>query len=769
MNGFDATRRRLLQAGGLLMVSVALPVSLRASASDAARPTADATVATGPAPDRVDSFIAISADGAVTAFNGHVDLGTGVRTALAQIVADELCVPIGRVTMVLGDTARTPDQGPTIASATIQVTSVPLRRAAAQVRMLLAQRAARRFAVSADAIRLVDGGAYPRGRAAQRVGYGELVRGADLHVPLAHDDAAVDAAATDAPARRRYVGASVPRVDIPAKATGAPTYVHDVRVPGMLHGRVIRPPYPGADSSAPLGRSLVSVDRASVAHLPGLVAVVVIRDFVGVVAQREEQAIAAMRALKVQWREWHALPDLAPDRLRDVLAAHPSKPRPLCDSAGFEQALAGGAQRIDADYVWPFQMHASIGPSCAVADVAAGRVEVWSGTQNPHELRKDLARLLERPAAQVNVIRMEASGCYGRNCADDVSADAALLSRAVGRPVRVQLMREQEAGWEPKGTAQLIRVRGALDASHGVAAYELRTCYPSNGATTLPLVLTGVAPNEPVVAQMGDRTAIPQYAYPAMRVTAEDAAPLVRASWLRGVSALPNVFAHECWIDEAAYRAGVDPIAYRLRYLKDPRAIALLAALKARAGWVDGSAHRVAAPSGQRVASGRGVAYARYFHSKFPGFGAAWAAWVCDVDVDRSTGLIRVKKVTVAHDCGQMINPDGVRHQVHGNVIQSVSRVLKEAVSFDGAGTTSLEWGAYPILRFDELPEIDALLLDHPNAPPMGAGESASVPSAAAIANAVFDATGVRLREVPFTPARVLRALREAHAGAPAA
>jgi CO/xanthine dehydrogenase Mo-binding subunit len=752
MNRFEATRRRLLKAGGLLIVSCALPLAPRAASASDAGPTAP-----GPSPDRVDSFIAIGADGTITAFSGHVDLGTGVRTALAQIVADELRVAFAQVTMVLGDTRRTPDQGPTIASATLQVSAVPLRRAAMQVRALLAERAARRFALPVEALSLDDGYAYPRDHPAQRAGYGELVRGEDLHVPLAPDDPPV---AT--PARRRYVGASVPRVDIPAKVRAAPVYVHDVRLPGMLHGRVIRPPYAGADSSAPLGRALLGVDRASIAHLPGVVEVVVKGDFVGVVAQREEQAIAAMRALTVRWRDWRGLPDLAPDQLHQALLAHPSQPRPLHETPGFDATLAAGAQRLDADYVWPYQMHGSIGPSCAVADVNATRAEIWSGTQNPHALRLDLARLLGRPAGQVQVTRLEASGCYGRNCADDVSADAALLSQAVGRPVRVQLMRDQEAGWEPKGTAQLIRVRGALDAAHAVAAYELKTCYPSNNATTLPLVLTGVAPNDAIVEQMGDRTAIPQYTYPALRVVALDAAPIVRASWLRGVSALPNVFAHECWIDEAAQRAGADPIAYRLRYLQDPRAIALLDALKARARWVDGPAHRTPAPADQRILRGRGMAYARYFHSKFPGYGAAWAAWVCDVEVDRETGRIRVTKVCVAHDCGQMINPDGVRHQVHGNVIQSLSRILKEAVSFDGAGATSLDWGAYPLLRFDEVPEIDALLLERPDAPPMGAGESASVPSAAAVANAVFDAAGVRLREVPFTPARVLRALRAA-------
>ena len=421
------------------------------------------------------------------------------------------------------------------------------------------------------------------------------------------------------------------------------------------------------------------------------------------------------------------------------------------------------ARPLSATYVWPYQLHASIGPSCALAEVDAQRARVWSGTQNPHDLRNDLARLLQRETGDIEVIRMEAAGCYGRNGADDVSADAVLLAQAVGRPVRVQLMREQEHGWEPKGTAQLIEVRGGLDEQGRVAAYDFATCYPSNGAPTLALLLTGRIPATPQVADMGDRTAIPQYRYPRMRVVANDAAPIVRASWMRGVSALPNVFAHESYVDELAHLAGIDPIAFRRRYLDDQRALALIDALVARAGWQPRTSPN---PEARRdgLLKGRGFAYARYFHSKFPGFGAAWAAWIVDVEVNPENGAVRVAKVWVAHDCGQMVNPDGVRHQVHGNVIQSTSRVLKEFATFDRRGVTSLEWGGYPILGFPELPEIDVLLLDRPEQPPMGAGESASVPSAAAIANAIFDATGARLRQVPFTPERVLAALRSAQA-----
>ncbi|MXN31312.1 xanthine dehydrogenase family protein molybdopterin-binding subunit [Delftia sp. CH05] len=748
-NPLQLTRRNLLKLGGMVMVSSVAAAGLVAESTG----TAPAVAGAFPIPpiDRVSSFIAIGADGSVTAYHGHVDLGTGIRTSLAQLVADELDVEFERITMVLGHTGRTPNQGPTIASNTIQVDAIPMRKAAAQVRQLLLGLAAEKLQQPVSALTTSKGAVVAKG--GRRIGYGELAQGQDLNIALDKE----------VPLRTggfNYIGKSVQRVDIPAKVLGALAYVHDVRVPGMLHGRVVRPPYGGADASAPLGSSLISVNEQSVAHLPGIVKVVVQGDFVGIVAEREEQAIAAMRQLEVKWKDWAGVPDLSLNAMHDTLVKHEKTDRMLREDAGIDEAFSGAKKVIEADYVWPYHLHASIGPSCAVADVSASQIQVWTGSQNPHDVRKDIATLTGMAADQINVTRLEASGCYGRNCADDVASDAVLLSQAVGRPVRVQLMREQEAAWEPKGTGQLIRVRGGLDENHAVLGYELKTCYPSNDAAALALILTGKVPNKPKVLQMGDRTAIPQYEYPKMRVVSQDAAPIVRASWMRGVSALPNVFAHECWIDECAYLAGEDPLAYRLRYLKDPRAVALTHAAHKQAGWQDGPAHRNPAQADQRLVKGRGFAYARYYHSKFPGYGAAWATWICDVTVDRETGVIKVDKVFVAHDCGEMVNPAGVRHQVHGNIIQSTSRVLKEYVTFDSKGVTSLDWGGYPILRFDELPEIDVQLVERPGEDPMGAGESASVPSAAAVSNAVFDATGVRLREVPFTPARVLAALK---------
>src|SRR3982074_106019 len=376
-----------------------------------------------------ETFIKITAEGSVTAFNGHVDLGTGIRTALGQIVAEELDVSFARVVIVLGDTSRVPNQGRTFASGMIQITAVPLRNAAAQARQFLLARAAERLELPVEDLAIEDG--LIRGRDNRSVSYGELIAGETIRVELS-DDVLVKAVDSYA-----IVGQSVPRVDLPAKATGELVYVHDVRVAGMLHGRVVRPPYAGVDAGSFVGTSLIAVDETSVRHIPGLVAVVRIGDFVGVVAEREENAIKAAAQLRVSWKKVPTLPDLAD--IETALRANPSTPRTLIDKGNVDAAIAAAAKPMQRTYVWPYQTPASIGPSCAVADFRDGNIRVWSGTQNPHLLRADLALLIERPEAEIDVIRMEAAGCYGRNCADDVSADALLLSRASGRPVPLPL------------------------------------------------------------------------------------------------------------------------------------------------------------------------------------------------------------------------------------------------------------------------------------------------------------------------------------------
>ncbi|MEZ5664139.1 MAG: molybdopterin cofactor-binding domain-containing protein [Burkholderiaceae bacterium] len=743
------TRADFLSASGVLLVTRDPPPAPQPA------PGQPPIVAGNPA-EGAEILLSVWDDGCALGLHGHVDLGTGIRTALGQIVADELDLTMDQVDMVLGDTGRAPNQGPTIASASIQIHAVPLRKAAAQARAWLLAEASQRLDVPSERLQVEAGRVCVAGDRGRGIAYGELLQG--RHVELSLDlDTPVKAVAD-----YRVVGQAQPRVDIPAKAFGDAVFVHDMRVPGMLHGRVVRPPYAGADHGDFIGNTLESVDQQSIAHIPGIRAVVVIRDFVGIVAEREEQAEAACAALVVRWKSWPGMPAL--DDLAQALRDNPARPRQLVEEGDVGQALAGASHVLERTYVWPYQMHASIGPSCAVADWlgdgAAPALRVYAGTQNPHVLRLDLARLMGVSDVAVDVVRMEAAGCYGRNGADDVAADAALLSRAVGAPVRVQLTREQEHLWEPKGAAQLMEVRGGITAGGDIAAYDFQSSYPSNAAPTLALLLTRTVEPTAQVFEMGDRTARPPYDIADLRVTVNDMPPILRASWLRGVSAMPNSFAHESYIDELATAAGVDPVEYRLRYLSDPRASELLQATARRAGWKPHTEPQGQGSTGDWL-HGQGVAYARYIHSKWPGFGAAWAAWVADVDVNRKTGEVHVRRVVVGHDAGLTINPAGVEHQIHGNVLQTTSRALKEQVRVDRdtGAVAAREWGSYPILSFREVPVIEVMQMPRPDEPPLGAGESSSVPGTAAIANAIFDATGVRFRQPPFTAETVRAAL----------
>jgi nicotinate dehydrogenase subunit B len=710
--------------------------------------------------DEPDIFVAVQADGRVVAFCGHVDLGTGIRTALAQMVADELDVAFEAVQMVLGHTVSAPNQGPTVASATIQITSVPLRRAAAQARAWLAERAAARLAPQAGqrveaaegVFRLLAQDGTPTGA---QVAYGDLVAGEHVRLEITNDFP------TKPQQAWRVAGRAVGRVDIPAKVTGQLTYVHDVRLPGMLHGRVVYPPYAGMDNGPSVGRCLIDVDRDSIAHIPGIVAVVTVGDFVGIVAEREEHAERAARTLKVHWRTPQGVPDLRdPER---ALREAPARRRPLHEVGDVDRARARAARVLRRSYYWPYQLHGSIGPSCAVARLQEGRLEVWSGTQNPHMLRTDLARLMDMDEGLVEIIRMEAAGCYGRNCADDVCGDAALLARAVGRPVRVQLTRQQEHLWEPKGAGQLVEVVGSQDADGAPLSYELVSRYPANDAPLLGLLLTGRMSAEPRGLELGDRTSVPLYAYPHQRIACDDIPALARASWFRGVSALPNSFAHDCFVDELAEHAGADPLDYRLAHLPDLRARELLASVAERAGWRRRPPGSRGRPDPDGWLRGHGIAYARYVHSKFPGFGAAWSAWALALRVDPQTGQVHIERVVVGQDAGFMVNPDGVRHQVHGNIVQVVSRTLLEEVRFDAHGAAARDWGGYPLITFPELPRIELVLMERPEEPPLGSGESASVPGPAAIANALYDATGCRFQRAPFTPERVRASLLAGH------
>ena len=705
----------------------------------------------------LECLIALWDDGSVTALHGHVDLGTGLRTALTQIVAEELSMSSSCIHMVMGMTGVSPNQGSTIASASIQIHAAPLRAAAAQAAQWLLQQAANLWVLPVEDLRLTPEGIQAKDRAP--VAWGGLLKGLNIELPL-------DLNTKLKPLEEHQVsGQSLPRIDIPAKVFGELVFVHDMRLPGMLHGRVVRPPYAGADSGDFIGQTLERVDAQSIAHIPGIRSVVVQADFVGIVAEREEHAEQAMRELVVYWKPWPGMPNVSD--AENAIRRNPSTARQLINDGDVDQALSDAAQHLQRTYVWPYQLHASIGPSCAVAhwqppqeNGSPFQLRVWAGTQNPHALRADIALLCGLRDTEVDVVRMEAAGCYGRNGADDVAADAALLSKAVGAPVRVQLSREQEHLWEPKGAAQLMQVQGGLSAKGEPSGYDFQASYPSNGATTLALLLTRTV--EPLARsfEMGDRTARPPYDYADLRVTVNDMPPILRASWLRGVSALPNAFAHESFIDELATAAGVDPLQYRLAHMSDERAKEMLQATADKAGWKPHTQAQQQPAQGDWL-QGQGVAYARYTHSKWPGFGAAWAAWVADVQVNKTTGEVQVKRVVVGHDAGRVINPKGVEQQVHGNVLQTTSRALFEQIQTDSVdgSVTSAEWGSYPILNFRQVPVIEVVQMPRPQQDPLGAGESSSVPGTAAIANAIFDATGVRFRNPPFTPEVVRAAL----------
>lgn len=719
------SRREFVQGSGAVVVAFGLPGVARGDLAPRRLPAASS----------VDAWLQVAADGGVTVFTGKVELGTGVATALAQVVAEELDVAVSRITMVQGDTGRTQDQGQTTGSLTIQQGAPALREAAAAARQALLELASTRLRVPADRLVVNDGAVTTaQGR---RVTYGELIGGKRFERRVA-------GATPKRPAQYRVVGTSVPRIDLPAKVTGRYVNVHDVRVAGMLHGRVVRPPRPGA--------RVASLDEISVRAVPGLVRVVRRHDFVGVIAEREEHAAEAARRLAVTWTPAPEFPEMA--ALHAWLRERRTTDHALRTQGDVGAALRAAARTLHAVYHWPFQMHASIGPSCAVADVKPDAATVWSATQGSWGLRSAIASLLGMADERVRVVFVEGSGCYGHNGADDVAADAALLSRAVGRPVRVQWTRADEHAWEPKGPAMVMEVRGGLDASGRIVAWDYAAWTPTHATrpngqpgNLLAGQLTGSTPRYGQVG--GGRNAEHPYTVGAERIVLHALAesPL-RTSALRGLGAPQNTFANESFVDELATAAGADPVDFRLRHLRDPRAIAVIREVARLARWHGRPSGR--APRG----AGRGFAYVRYKNS------SAYVAMVADVAVELASGAVRVRRVFVAHDCGLVVNPDGLRNQIEGGVIQSISRTLEEEVRFDRSGVRSLDWTTYPILTFAEVPDaIEITLIDRRDEPSVGAGEPAACPVAAAIANAIFDATGVRLRTVPFTRERVQAAL----------
>ncbi len=690
----------------------------------------------------VASFLELDSDGTVTIYSGKVELGTGIATALLQIVADELGVPIESIRIVMGDTALTPDQGTTAGSKTLQVAGPLLQRAAIAARRELLERAAERLEVDPRDLTIVDGVVRPIDGSTFAIPIGDLA-GEPFSGTI--PDAAGPGERTSG-----VVGTSVPRVDLLAKLTGGRAYVHDVVLDGMLHGRVIRPYVRTMDGSG----HVVAVDDGDALAMLGVVAVVRDGDFLGVVAEREEIAIRAAEALRVTWAVDPPLPSL--DALHDRMRMADTIDTEPLHRGDVDAAMHASSRTLAATYRFPMQAHASMGPSCAVADVGDERATIYTSTQGVYGLRAALAPLLGMDEDRIRMIYREGAGCYGHNGADDVAADAALLSQAVGRPVRVQWMRRDEFAWEPKGPAMLIDMSAGLDAASNILAWQHTTWTPTHVARPGGQpghLLAGQQVDPPMPEpQMrmggGDRNAPTTYAFPNERVTMHwlPDAPL-RPSAFRTLGGLHNTTANEMFLDEIAASIGEDPVALRLRLLPDSRAREVVSAAAERAGW----GTPIDAPDG--MLAGRGIAFARYEVEY------TYVAMVADVLIDPDSGLVRVTRMVAAHDCGRIINPDGVRNQVEGNIIQGISRSLKEEVRWDDREITTLTWETYPILTLPEVPEIDIVLIDRPVEPPLGAGEPATCPVTAAIGNAIHDATGVWMRDVPFTPERVRQAM----------
>jgi nicotinate dehydrogenase subunit B len=746
-------RRQFLKNTGRLIVYFSFIEPLgRALAAPAGSPSFGQPEATS-----LDSWLAVAQDGTVTVFTSKVELGTGVETALAQMVAEELDVSFQRVKMDSGDTAKTIDQSVTAASRTLERGGPQLRQAAAAARQELLKLASARLAVPVEKLTVEDGVVSIAGSSAKGVSYGSLIGGKRFDVRITATGTGWDLkVAPEVPAKdpKKYkiVGTSVARVDLPGKFTGEFTYSQDVRVPGMLHGRVVRPSVAHAKPS--------KVDDTAAKQIPGLVKVVQDGSFVGVVGDTEWSAIQTAKALKITWSASSTPFPSGPEEVYEYLCNTKSYKDQVPVSRGnVESALAGASKTFEATYRWPFQLHGLIGPSCAVADVQSDRATIWAGSQGPFFTRKRVAELLSLPEKNVQVLYREGSGSYGRLESDDAAEDAALLSRAVGKPVRVQWMREDEHGWEPKGPAQVIKIRAGVDAQGKVVAWDFEDrSFPWTEAMGNPMLASRQVGLKGTTEgfQNGSSGGGQIYTFDHQKVVSAlipwvqaDPTPL-RTSNLRAPGDLARSFASETFLDELAHSYGVDPVQFRLRYLAgNERPAEVLRAAAKQANWQERSSQKP--PSNGGKVSGRGVAVANRANTM--------VAVVAEIEVDKSNGRISIKKVTVAHDCGLIVNPDGLKNQIEGNVIQGVSRALFEEVRFDGSGIKSLDWASYPIITFKDIPEVEIVLINHPEMPPLGGGEPSIAPVPAAIANALFDAIGVRLREIPMTPQRVLNSL----------
>jgi nicotinate dehydrogenase subunit B len=762
------SRRAFVAGAGALIVTFSVTSYLDPRAAEAKgqhlppvlrphfpSPPAAAPVTEGPPVAAVDSWLAVAADGTVTVFSGKAELGTGTATSTLQIVADQLSVAMDQLTIVEPDTITTVDQGFTAGSQTLKTQwAAGVRQAAAAARAKLLELASAALGVPVSGLQVADGLVSVQADPSRGLSYGQLIGGRKFELTI---NARVKPVP---PSRRKLVGTSVKRIDIVDKVTAASSYVQDLRIKEMLHGRVVRPPT--VDSE------LMHVPRLRSA---GLVKVVVDKNFVGVVCHTEQQAIDAAMKLKPRWKLkplpeqstlFDSIRDTPPDTKRVLVET-------LINGGSVPLALKLSPKVVRATYRYPYQIHGPIGPPCALADVTDDEVTVWSGTQGVYPLRDAIAAMLRRKPEKVHVIYVEGSGCYGLDGEDNAALDAVLMSRAVGHPVRVQYMRADEHGWENYGQAMVMEAAAGIHPQSGrIEAWDYRTYAASRGGRPAPagqlptggmigLKPTPNPPSPPSSPPLGPdaSNAVTNYDIPRSRVVSLTVPSRFFTGPMRSPTRIQNTFANESFMDELAFAAGADPIAYRLAHLSEPRLIAVINEVRTRTGW---KAHRSFLGSGHgtgKVRRGRGIAAMRY-----EGTGG-YAAVVVHVDVDVATGAVHVPHVWAAQDCGIAVNPDGMRAQAEGCVIQGISRATKEALKWTPHGITTVDWDTYPILTFEEMPEtFEFQIIDRPDQPVLGAGEVCITAMPAAIANAIHDATGVRLREVPFTPARVKAALR---------
>ena len=738
------SRRSLIKGAGSLVVSFSLPVRMGFAQQAGETPTGAATpklpgsLAVDP---YLDSWIRLEPNDAVTVFTGKAELGQGIKTALLQVAAEELGLPVERLTIVTADTSRTPNEGYTAGSHSMQDSGAAIRNAAAQMRELLIDQAAHRLNLPTDKLKAENGAVIaPDGRS---FAYGALVGETIQHVQAQPVSKLRD------PATFKVLNTPMHRVDIPAKVTGGAAYVQDMRLPGMLHARVVRPPSYGAQ--------LRSADIDGAAKTPGVVKVIRDGNFLAVVAKREFQAIKAMRMLarSAEWDETAKLP--IHGNLADVIVALPSRDLKIFDN---HQDARPAVRTLEASYSRPFQSHGSIGPSCAVAQLVDGVVSVWTHTQGVYPDRAAIAEMLRLPPDKVRCIHVEGSGCYGHNGADDAAGDAALVAAVMpGTPIRLQWMREQEHAWEPYGPAMVTKVSAGLDAMGKVAdwRYEVwsntHSMRPGPAGSLLPAQHVAkpfpVPPPQPLPLPEGggDRNAIPLYVFPNAEVMHHFLPDMpLRVSAMRSLGAYMNVFTIESFMDELAFAAKTDPVEFRLKHLEDSRAREVIKLAAERFGW-----DKRGKPEN---GLGYGFAFARYKNL------AAYCAIAIEIETERETGRIRVKRAVSAVDSGQVVNPDGVRNQIEGAILQSSSWTLYESVTFDQTRISSVDWATYPILRFHSVPDsVEVHIVDRPGLPFLGAGEAGQGPAAAAIANAIADATGQRLRDLPLTAAKLKAAV----------